>query len=108
LNTFKCDLIKNAKGLEAFFPLRFLEPSGFRGGSDEKQEGVAQGSGGLVVGVVYLLSCVLTLGDLWTVARQASLSVGFPRQEYCFLLQGIFWIQGSNRSVLHCREILYA
>ena len=28
-------------------------------------------------------SCVLTLCDLWTVARQASLSVGFRRQEYC-------------------------
>ena len=35
-----------------------------------------------------------TVCDLWTVAHQASLSMGFPRQEYCFLLQGIFWIQG--------------
>ena len=40
----------------------------------------------------------------WTVARQASLRVGFSRQEYwvgChFLLQGIFPTQGSNPSFL--------
>ena len=36
----------------------------------------------------------------WTVAHQASLSLGFPRQEYWselpFVLQGIFPIQGSK------------
>ena len=41
----------------------------------------------------------------WTVAHQASLSMGFPRQEYWrefhFLLQGIFPTQGSNLSPLH-------
>ena len=41
---------------------------------------------------------------LWTTARQASLSMGFSRQDYeegChFLLQGIFPTQGSNPSLL--------
>ena len=50
----------------------------------------------------------------WTLAHQAPLSMGFPRQEYwvgChFLLQGIFLTQGSNLSLLwllNWREILY-
>ena len=50
----------------------------------------------------------------WTVARQAPLSKGFPRQEYwsgCyFLLQGIFLTQEWNSHLchlLHCRLILY-
>ena len=42
---------------------------------------------------------------LWTVARQAPLSMGFSRQETevgChFLLQGIFTTQGSNPYLLH-------
>ena len=49
----------------------------------------------------------------WTVARQAPLSMGFPRQEYgvgCHaLFQGIFLTQGSNPRLLrllHCRGIL--
>ena len=41
----------------------------------------------------------------WTMACLASLSMGFPRQEYwsgChFLLQGSFLIQGLNLSLLH-------
>ena len=41
----------------------------------------------------------------WTVTYQASLSMGFPRQEYwrgChFLLQGIFLTQGLNSHLLH-------
>ena len=41
----------------------------------------------------------------WTVVHQASLSMGFPRQEYgvsChFLLQGIFPTQGSNPHLPH-------
>ena len=41
----------------------------------------------------------------WTVAHQAPLSVGFPRQGYrsgChFLPQGIFWDQGLNLHFLH-------
>ena len=56
------------------------------------------------------LSCVQLFGTLWTIAHQALLSAGFPRQEYwsgfkkknnagvgCLtLLQGIFPTQGSN------------
>ena len=45
------------------------------------------------------------------VAHQAPLSMGFSRQEFwsdCrFLLQRIFLTQGSNLSLLHCRQILY-
>ena len=42
----------------------------------------------------------------WTVACQASLSMGFPRQEYWsglpfFFLQRIFLTQGLNPSLLH-------
>ena len=44
-------------------------------------------------------------------SHQASLSLGFPRQEYWnFLLQGIFPTQGSNQyllCLLHYRQILY-
>ena len=73
----------------------------------------------------------------WIVARQAPLSMGLSRQEYWSglpfpspghfpnpgtkpgsralqadalssdLLQGIFLTQGSNLSLLHCRQILY-
>ena len=46
----------------------------------------------------------LTLYNLWTVARQAPLSVGFSRQDTgvdChFLLQGIFPTQGSHLPLL--------
>ena len=39
---------------------------------------------------------------------QAPLSMEFSRQVDChFLLQGIFPAQGSNRGLLHCRQILY-
>ena len=44
---------------------------------------------------------------LWTVARQAPLSMGFSRQEYgvgChFLLQGTFLTQGLNLCLLRWR-----
>ena len=49
----------------------------------------------------------------WTVACQAPLSMGFPRQPKgsgvgChFLLLGIFLAQGSNPYPLRCRQILY-
>ena len=50
------------------------------------------------------MSC-LTLAVSWTVACQAPLSVGFPRQEYWsrlpFLFQGIFPTQGLNLSFPH-------
>ena len=50
----------------------------------------------------------------WSIARQAPLSMRFPRQEYelgChFLLQGIFPTQGMNLHLLcllHYKQILY-
>ena len=50
-------------------------------------------------------------GNPWTVARQAPLSMEFPRQEYWsglpFPSTGIFPTQGSNPGLLHCRQILY-
>ena len=49
----------------------------------------------------------------WTVTRQASLLMGFSKQEYSrqgvgshALLQGIFPNQGSNLGLLHCRRSL--
>ena len=59
------------------------------------------------------LSCSVVSNSAtpWTVALQAPLSMGFPRQEYWsglpFLLQGIFLTQGLNLGPLHCRQILY-
>ena len=47
----------------------------------------------------------------WTVGHQASLFMGFSRQEYWSgLLQGIFLTQGLNLCLLwllHCRRVLY-
>ena len=47
----------------------------------------------------------------WTIVRQASLSMGFPRQEYQsglpFPSPGDLPNQGSNLGLLHCRQILY-
>ena len=47
----------------------------------------------------------------WTVAHQASLTMGFPRQNTgmgChFLLQGIFLTQGWNSSLLYYTWFLY-
>ena len=51
----------------------------------------------------------LTLVILWTVARQAPLSMGFSRQEYWsglpFPSPGDLPTQGSNPGLLHCRWI---
>ena len=51
-------------------------------------------------------ACV-TLCDLWTVAHQAPLSMGFPRQEYWsglpFPSPGIFPTQGLNPGLPHYR-----
>ena len=48
---------------------------------------------------------------IWIVAHQALLSMGFPRQEHRsglpYILLGIFLTQGSNPSLLQCRQILY-
>ena len=57
------------------------------------------------------LSRVLLFATTWTVADQASPSVGFSRQDTglgChFLLQGIFPTQGLNPGLPHCRQTLY-
>ena len=58
-----------------------------------------------------LQSCLTLFETLWTVVCQASLSMGFSRQEYWSghysLLQGIFPTQRLNLGLLHCRQILY-
>ena len=52
-----------------------------------------------------------SLRPLWTVAYQAPLSVGFSRQGYWsglpFPSPRIFPTQGSNMSLLHCRQTIY-
>ena len=57
------------------------------------------------------LSRVRLFATPWTVAYQASLSMGFFSKGTgvgCqFLLQGIFLTQGSNPGLLHCRQTLY-
>ena len=59
---------------------------------------------------VQSLSRVWLSATSWAVAHQASLSMGFSREEYRVdiysLLQGIFLTQGSNLGLLHCRQIL--
>ena len=65
----------------------------------------------LCIGPLLVLPCVLSrfsrvrlFAILWTVARQAPLSMGFSRQEYwrgCHaLLQGIIQTQGSNSALM--------
>ena len=55
--------------------------------------------------VLSRLSCVLLFATPWTVAPQAPLSMGFPRQDTevgCHsLLQGVFPTQGSTPHLLH-------
>ena len=57
------------------------------------------------------LSHVQLFATPWTVAYQASLSMGFSSQEYWsglpFLLQGIFPTQGLNPGLPHCGLMLY-
>ena len=47
----------------------------------------------------------------WTVAFQALLAIGFPRQEYCsglpFPPPGNLSNPGLNLGLLHCRQILH-
>ena len=47
----------------------------------------------------------------WIVAHQAPLSMGFSRQKYWsglpFPSPGVFQTQGSNPSLLHCKQILH-
>ena len=54
------------------------------------------------------LSHVRLFVTLWTVAHQASLSLGFSKQVACHsLLQEIFPTQGLNLGLLCGRQILY-
>ena len=61
-------------------------------------------------GGVVTKSCPNSFVTPWTVACQAPLSMGFPRQDSgvgChFLLQGIFQTHRLNPCLLHCRQIL--
>ena len=61
----------------------------------------------LLLVIVQLLSHVRLFATPWTVAHQASLSMGFSKQEYWCRLPisppGIFLTQGSNSHFLHCR-----
>ena len=64
---------------------------------------------------LYVVECLVaqlcpTLCNPWTVACQAPLSMGFPKQEYQSGLpffQGIFLTQGLIPCLLHWRQILY-
>ena len=57
------------------------------------------------------LNRVRLFATLWSVARQAPLSVGFSRQEYWsglpFPSPEVFPTQGSNPGLPHCRQTLY-
>ena len=59
----------------------------------------------LIKGALCALSCVQLFQILWTVARQAPLSMDFPgkntRVGWYFLLLGISPTQGSNLRLLH-------
>ena len=65
----------------------------------------------LLVCACQVVSVISDSETPWTVALQASLSMGLSRQEYwcgyCALLQGIFLTQGWNPCLLHCRRVLY-
>ena len=69
----------------------------------------------LCVCILSCLSCVRFFVILWTVARQAPLSMGFSRQEYwewvaMLFSRGIFLTQGLNSSLLdllHWQAVLY-
>ena len=50
-------------------------------------------------------SCVRLFVILWTIAHQASLSLGYSRQMP--FSRGIFLTQGLNLDLLHCKQILY-
>ena len=60
---------------------------------------------------VKLLSCVHFFVTPWTVAHQASPSMGFSRQGYRsglpFPSPGYFPTQGSNPGLLLCRQMVY-
>ena len=61
--------------------------------------------------LLFSLNCVQFFVTPRTAGGRASLSIGFPRQEYWsglpFFPQGIFPTQGLNPGLLRCRQILY-
>ena len=99
-------LIRNdpASGINLFSQAA-SQRSAFRSGNDFPLACLLMISVCVCVCVCFqLLSHVQLSAISWTVAGQAPLSVGFPRQEYgvgChFLLQGIFPTQGLNLDLL--------
>ena len=52
------------------------------------------------------LSRVRLFAGPWAAGHQLPLSMEFSKQEYHFLLQGIFPTQGSNSGLWHPRQIL--
>ena len=60
--------------------------------------------------VLSLFNLVLFIATLWTIARQACLSVGFSRQKYWsgfpFPSPGDLHSQGWNSRLLHCKQII--
>ena len=64
-----------------------------------------------LVFVVWSLSHARLFATPWTIACQASLSMGFSRQKYWsglpFPSPGDLLDQGLNLCLLHCRQILY-
>ena len=60
---------------------------------------------------VFLAQSCPTFSTPWTVSCQAPLSMNSLGKNtgvgFHFLLQGLFPTQGSNLSLLHCRQILY-
>ena len=60
---------------------------------------------------ILVLSCLELFATPWTVAGQATLSMGFSSRilgwVFTFLLQGIFLTQESNRGLQYYRLILY-
>ena len=60
---------------------------------------------------ILVLSCLELFAAPWTVAGQATLSMGFSSRilgwVVTFLLQGIFPTQGWNPGLPHCRQFHY-
>ena len=67
-----------------FLDLNGLDEAGSKGGTTQRLFRASQDNEKQVVSVcVCVAQSCPTLCDPWTVALQASLSVGFSRQEYC-------------------------
>ena len=97
-----------------FYRKRKISDEGFLGGSkDEYLALEVLLSLKTLVHCVCMISCfsyVSLFETLWTVAHQASLSMGFSRQEYWSGFPGIFLTQGSDLyllGILHCRRSFY-